>query len=432
MLLQDFDFNRDTKLGKINSFLRENFGFTLDSEVSVEDLNNIKSDIKKNVMTLKIKENMSPKDPELVKQLLMLEGVNLLISGKKQLNESGSVGPASRVYTKVIDNLANFVVQNVEVGDDEEEAIKHAMKHYRSSKYRFPDYEIEYDLKNKVQELLPNIGNQLLEPEVDEAYNANLDKTGRDIADPAARERASQFIKAGPKSSSGIDWDNITVDSPQNNHNHDHDGKVSYPHGKQALLRKKGTTQMKENFVKQLRALLESEVEQAEVIIAAKGFSQELQDMIEKVGRLMNEDLPPVSDQMRQAYGQDVAASFQTTMQSELENVLGNLRSTKDKIDASVTSISTGGGMDAETDMDAEIGGGEDFNDMGDMGVDDELGNDVEDLAGDAFGGDIAAAGPEEEPLGRATKESKEADLKRKILETKNLIAQAKRLKSRK
>ena len=54
------------------------------------------------------------------------------------------------------------------------------------------------------------------------------------------------------------------------------------------------------NLVKNLRRLLETEVSQAEVMMAAKKFAEELQEMVEKIGRLQNEDLPPVTDQMRE------------------------------------------------------------------------------------------------------------------------------------
>ena len=40
---------------------------------------------------------------------------------------------------------------------------------------------------------------------------------------------------------------------------------------------------MKEGHIKKLRKLLEAETDQAESLIAAKSFSQELQDMVESL-----------------------------------------------------------------------------------------------------------------------------------------------------
>lgn len=192
---------------------------------------------------------------------------------------------------------------------------------------------------------------------------------------------------------------------------------------------------MKTNHIKELRRLLEGEVEQAEVIIAAKGFSQELQDMIEKVGRLMNEDLGPVTDQMRQTYGPDVAASFQSTMQSELESVLATLRGAKDSMDSAVSSISQGQAPDVDMDADPmgdefggdEMGMGDELggNELGgdEMGMDDEMG------MGDEFGGEEAGL---DDPLGRATKESKQHRMRNQIVEMRAKLARLRKLKEAK
>lgn len=199
-----------------------------------------------------------------------------------------------------------------------------------------------------------------------------------------------------------------------------------------------------QNHIKKLRIILEGEVEQAEVIIAAKGFSQELQDMIEKVGRLMNEDLGPVTDQMRQAYGPEVAGSFQSSMQGELENVLETLRGAKGSMDSAVASISQGQAPDAGNDMDMDV----------DMGMDDELGGDDlgmgDELGGDELGGELdvdaeldvsgdIGGGDEfggemgiEEPLGRAAKEAKEVALKNKIVEMRKQLARARSIQEKK
>lgn len=160
---------------------------------------------------------------------------------------------------------------------------------------------------------------------------------------------------------------------------------------------------MKEGYVKQLRYLLETEVEQAESLIAAKSFSQELQDMIEKLGRLINEDLPAVSEQMRDSYGADVATGFENTVSDTLSGIMDTLRQSKQEIDNSVSSIANGGTPEASVDMDnygpeAEEKGGEEP----DLDLDKDVDLDLDNEEGEA---------PElpevpEEPLGRAKKES--------------------------
>lgn len=175
---------------------------------------------------------------------------------------------------------------------------------------------------------------------------------------------------------------------------------------------------MKNTYVKELRRLLEDEVAEAEVLIAAKGFGQELQDMIEKVGRLMNEDLGPVVDQMRQTYGVETAENFQTSIQGELETVIETLRSAKDTMDSYVTSLASGStieptnDMDVDVDVDADISNDIDGADDLENAVDDTLSSEQET---DQFGG--------EEPLGRLAKESFDNARMRKIVELRERMS---------
>lgn len=192
----------------------------------------------------------------------------------------------------------------------------------------------------------------------------------------------------------------------------------------------------KQNYVKKLRNLLENEVEQAEVLIAAKGFAQELQDMIEKVGRLQNEDVGPVTDQMRDTYGNEMAESFNEEMDGALQEILDNLKVTQGRINNAVNDIADGkvprkttdmdsmGGMD---DMGSEIPGMDEFGGEMDPLADPEM-DDLEGL--DDFGGEPAMAGPEDEPLGRGMKESKDQKrlrmLQKKLVETRRMVKKMK------
>ena len=172
---------------------------------------------------------------------------------------------------------------------------------------------------------------------------------------------------------------------------------------------------MKSSSIKELRKLLESEVEQAESIIAARGFSQELQSMIEKLGRLVNEDLPAVSEQMRISLGADTATAFENQTVSVIQNVMDQLRSGKQDIDNSVAAIGEGRPLDdspsiADDDLEDEL------LDLDVEGDEDPLGGlDDEEL-------DDLPAEPDDEmdasPLGRERKESIERSNSEKIVES--------------
>lgn len=173
---------------------------------------------------------------------------------------------------------------------------------------------------------------------------------------------------------------------------------------------------MKENYVKQLRQLLEAEVDQAESLIAARSFSQEMQSMVEKLGRLMNEDLPAVAEQMRNSFGPDVATGFENQTTSVLQSVMDNLRDGKQSIDNSVAEISGGGTPSVSLDMESP-----EVNDMegpADLDLDLDLETDDAEL-------DLEIPDTDEEPLGRAKKESVQS-LKNKIQEMRKIVAKAK------
>jgi len=188
---------------------------------------------------------------------------------------------------------------------------------------------------------------------------------------------------------------------------------------------KQKRTEMKEGHIKQLRKLLEAETAQAESLIAAKSFSQELQDMIEKLGRLVNENLPAVSEQMRDAYGADVATGFEDQVSTTLNGVMDSLRNSKQEIDNSVSTIADGGAPSNDMDdfSDEELGGG--FDDELDLDGDVDLDVDAELELGDEFGGDDAVAGEIDEPLGRSKKESIKI-LGKKIVEAQQKLARIK------
>ena len=185
------------------------------------------------------------------------------------------------------------------------------------------------------------------------------------------------------------------------------------------------------NLVKNLRRLLETEVSQAEVMMAAKKFAEELQEMVEKIGRLQNEDLPPVTDQMRETYGMESASAFQTQIYSAFQGVMDALYTAKNKVDDAVSNMAQTGQVGAATDMDANMGMDPEMG--GDPGMEGDIEGEVEpeldlDNIDDELDGgmDDGMDDMGEEPLGRAMKESA---LQRKVMEMQKLVAKARKLK---
>lgn len=151
-----------------------------------------------------------------------------------------------------------------------------------------------------------------------------------------------------------------------------------------------------EEKVNSLKALLEQEVEKAEIVIAAKSLVDELQDMIEQMGKMQNDELGAVVDQMSYQYGADKAASFNQAVASQLETLLASIKSAKEAVNNEVLVLT--GEAPAPSDM------GPADSDLGDMETDADDGQDLEAPVDDLTGGDDSASGPEEDPLGRAKK----------------------------
>ena len=63
-------------------------------------------------------------------------------------------------------------------------------------------------------------------------------------------------------------------------------------------------------------------VEEAEVVMAARALSNDIQDHIERIGRMVNEDLPAISDSMAHEFGVEKARSFKDGMEQLLSSTL--------------------------------------------------------------------------------------------------------------
>lgn len=436
MLLNDIGKSPNTSIRKINQYLDYNYGFKISENANDTDLAIIMEKIEDEILTLKIKGEDAKASPEISKRLLVLEGI-------KNLREFVITQQLqSPDFDNIIDGMAKFVVDDFRISgtgeDDFEESLKDAMKHYRSSKYRFPDDVVQQRVRECARSLLmkdPIMG----EDTPEEVADLDAEFSGLDESDPfgSVGKRAGAFgghsidkldqTQRNTMQKLGFEVDDDDEQVPMIR---DKNGRiVPDPFAAQAAARRKGII-MKENLVKNLRLLLETEVSQAEVMMAAKGFAQELQEMIEKIGRLQNEDLPPVTDQMRETYDMESASAFQTQIYGALQSVMDSLYTAKNQVDDAVSNMAATGRVDATVDMDKDI----DINVDKDVELDPtamDADLDLDNIAADA---EIEAAGDEfgaEEPLGRE-KKTESINLKKKVLEMQRLIAKAKKLKETK
>lgn len=141
----------------------------------------------------------------------------------------------------------------------------------------------------------------------------------------------------------------------------------------------------------------ESEMAKSEAILAAKSMVDEVQDMLEKISKMQNEQLPALLDTIRDQISMEKAEAFKGSVSPLLQQLAQTLQQGRETADQAARQLA---GEGAGEDM--SLGG------MGGMGAGPEAGipgaelGAEPDMGGmeDEFAGTDAAVGGEEE-LGR-------------------------------
>jgi hypothetical protein len=129
----------------------------------------------------------------------------------------------------------------------------------------------------------------------------------------------------------------------------------------------------------------EGAVESSELIMAAKSMVDKYDAMIQDVGEMLNEELAPVADKIRDEMGSDIADQFVAGMTGALQNTLDTMKNDRVAAD-NATRVLVG-------DAPAEPMG-MDMDDVADM-------EPIEEPIEDEFAAAPAAQGGEEQPVGR-------------------------------
>lgn len=141
-----------------------------------------------------------------------------------------------------------------------------------------------------------------------------------------------------------------------------------------------------------LRTLLEQDLDQAELVLAAKDMVDRIQKMAENLAEMQVEELMPLVDAMKEHFGPDIAQVFNSSVEATLQQALDTIKATRDGVDNAVLALT--GEAPVQSDMGSMPGPG--------MGMDAEPGMEVpseEDFGGDeAMAGDVPAIGREMKP----------------------------------
>ena len=138
-------------------------------------------------------------------------------------------------------------------------------------------------------------------------------------------------------------------------------------------------------YGKKKKKMNEGAVESSELIMAAKSMVDKYDAMIQDVGEMLNEELAPVADKIRDEMGSDIADQFVAGMTGALQNTLDTMKSDRVAAD-NATRVLVG-------DAPAEPMG-MDMDDVADM-------EPIEEPIEDEFDTAPAAQGGEEAPVGR-------------------------------
>jgi len=85
--------------------------------------------------------------------------------------------------------------------------------------------------------------------------------------------------------------------------------------------------------------LMEGELETAEVVLAAKDMQDSVQAMVEDASKMLNEQLPPLLDTIRDQVGTAQADQFKNSVASALQGLLDTLNSTRDQLDQAARGL---------------------------------------------------------------------------------------------
>jgi hypothetical protein len=104
-----------------------------------------------------------------------------------------------------------------------------------------------------------------------------------------------------------------------------------------------------DHWLKSERGLFEGEMGRSETVLAAKDMVDSMQDMLEKVSRMQNEEMPSLIDTIRDQIGSQEADGFKAVVAPLLANLYQALTGGRDEVDTAVRALA---GEQVEQPMD--------------------------------------------------------------------------------
>lgn len=142
-----------------------------------------------------------------------------------------------------------------------------------------------------------------------------------------------------------------------------------------------------------------SEVQQAQVVLAAQDMVDKMQKMLEEITAMQFKDLPALVDSIKNEVGQQQANQFNADATAALSGLVQNLQAGKQQMDAALGVVTGQAAAPIDAGLGADLGAGGEAGAAADLAAADaDLG-----AAGDELDAVAADAGDElEEPAGNA------------------------------
>jgi hypothetical protein len=433
MFLKEFNIAPAKKISKLNQLLKDQFGVSMKNGFPTQDkLRKISETANTALVSLRNSNKKFQLDPEYTKFLGIRDVVNTMLS-EGQYAESGK-------YKEMKEMLCASVQDLMDAGYTMDEACSECMNRYRmDNRFAYDDEHVLPIVITAAKNYMEACGMkhesvaEVLEiPETD-LSDKLLSQLSREFAVEltdtssltAIEEKLATFAKVSGKSRdaivgflNGLEEAALTAGiqmfgrkiAEQNKFTgarvaairagkkeFEVDGKTYSVTGNTTDEKQNAKESMFDGLLDELLTE-EVDVEQAEVVMAVRALADDIQDQIERLGRMMNEDVPAIADQMRAEMGASQAQTWSDSTNQMLSAHLESAKTTKAGMDQSVASLSgeeLAGGL-GDT---AGLGMEEPAADLGgELDTDIGLGEPESDLEDNV----AAAAGPEDAPLGRA------------------------------
>ena len=282
-----------------------------------------------------------------------------VIPGEHTLLEDGTVTHYDATF--VGEDGDQYIVRNVAVENMSNvisEGHVHASKSYKKKKMKEDDDE----MSDAAREL--------------ELYAENDGQLYQQSGVPIMKNLSRKFKKGTYDSALAAKLWKYHADSAAKKYSQDHstgdDWKTMFtPRDRMEMARSMEDSWKSEmeagNFMESYEAtesvITEGEMEAAEQVMASKNMVDKIQGMVEDLGEMLNEDLPPLTDSIRDNMDSAMAEQFNVAMQQVLAGALEGMRQAREQVDGAARILTGEAGpemmgdeamVDPEAEMEME------------------------------------------------------------------------------